>query len=503
MKFKLAYGLLLAGFIFLQCSDDNSVEPTPSSSQIQGTINFTGEWPAAAEDVRVVVGEEFPIQAFDDLTMSDKINDGGDVTYSVDVENGEYQFVGVAWKAANGEWSLASICGVHSTEADFMAPTPVTVSSENPTATGINISVNRSQSRVYTGSQIVGRVDLQGAWPDTYSSAMLISSSKDLISDTFSLLDLNMGTAIERGETGADYVIPTPSGTIRTIGVAFLDSQGRLMQDAVYFAQNNGGLEVEEQSIGEDQTVSGPDFAVKLGSITSGIQGTVSFLGNWPAEAAEVRLITATEFPPAIEELIIGEEISPTATNHKYTFYLEPDVYKVVGVVWRAAETEWDLMSICGAYFAGEDSLAPSEVTIPDADTIVKDINIVVNRSKARKVTDTYIEGKVTFNGTWPSQFTEARVIATTKFRIFPPILPTMLDLAFSDPIPAGSTEIDYKMRAFPGTFAAIGVIFLKGEEQLTIDDILYSLDVDGLNLEPFEVAENTTVSNQNFDIRF
>ena len=105
--------------------------------------------------------------------------------------------------------------------------------------------------------------------------------------------------------------------------------------------------------------------------------------------------------------------------------------------------------------------------------------------------------------GVWPEGASEARVIATTKFQIFPPILPTMLDLAFSAPIPAGSESASYAMRAFPGTFAALGVIFLKEEGEMTIDDILYSLDVGGLDLTPFDVAENTTESDKNFDIIF
>ncbi len=505
MNAKHFLGLLVVGLLLSQCGKDNGVEPTPPtpSAKIQGTVTFSGNWPQTAEEVRVVAGKEYPVKNFDDLKKSDKISDEGSATYSIDVEAGEYKFVGVAWKAQGGEWSLASICGVYSLDSDFYAPATVVVDENNASVSGIDMSVNRSNAKDYNGAQIIGSVNLQGAWPDSFASAMVISSSKDLISEPFTLLDLNMGTALDRGQTSADYVIDTPNGTNQTIGVAFLDKDGKLTQDAVYFAQNNGGLIVNEQNISANQTVNGPNFSVKLGSITSGIQGTVSFIGQWPAAAKEVRLITAKEFPPSMDELIIGEEISPSATNHKYTFYLKPDTYKVVGVVWRAEGTEWDLMSICGAYFAGEDSLAPSEVVIPNEDTIVKDINIVVNRSKARKITETYIQGNLTFNGAWPAGVTEARVIATTKFQIFPPILPTMLDLAFSDPIPAGTDQATYKMRAFPGTFAAIGVIFLKGEQQLTIDDILYSLDVDGLSLEPFTVEENAVVSGQDFNINF
>jgi hypothetical protein len=297
--------------------------------------------------------------------------------------------------------------------------------------------------------------------------------------------------------------VDTPAGTNRTIGVVFLDSDGKVTQEAVYFSQNNGGLKVQDQNVTDNQTVDGPDFNIKMGSVTSGIQGTVSFTGSWPAKAEEVRLIAATIFPPAIEELIIGEEISPDASNHKYTFYLEPAAYKLIGVAWRAEGTDWDIVSICGAYFAGEDSLAPSEVVVPDENTIVKDINIVVRRSRARKATETYIQGNVTFTGTWPTGITEARVIATTKFQIFPTILPTMLDLALSDPITPGITSTQYTLKAFPGTFAAVGVIFLKADQPLSIDDILYSLDVGGLSINPFVVPENSTVAGPNFDIKF
>ncbi|MBN1479503.1 hypothetical protein JXA70_04455 [candidate division KSB1 bacterium] len=505
MKTKALFVFLVFGILLLQCGKDKGTEPEPVS-KIEGTITFSGAWPEAAEDVRVVVGADFPIQSFDDLKMSSTLACDGTVNYSIEVENGDYKFVGVIWKPAGGVWGLASICGVYTMDSDFLTPSRVSVSAEKSVVTGINMTVDRSRTKKLTNAHVSGTISLQGAWPDSFSSAMLVTSAKDLISDPFTLLDLNMGTALERGQTSADYVIATPAGTNRTIGVAFLDKDGRLTQDAVYFAQNNGGLEVKEQTIAVNQSVTGPSFVVKLGSITSGIKGTVSFIGNWPAPAAEVRLITATVFPPAMDELIIGEEISADASNHKYVFYLKPDTYKVVGVVWRAAGTSWDLMSICGAYFAGKDSLAPSEVVLSDDNSFAENINIVVNRSKARKITETYIEGNITFQGEWPADVTEARVIATTKLVLWPPTLPTMLDLAFSDPIPVGTTATSYRMRAFPGQFVAIGVIFLKGDEQLTINDILYSNDVGALAAEEedaFEVVENAVVSGKDFTVEF
>jgi hypothetical protein len=503
MKLRFVVGLIAIGLLLIRCSsDDNPVDPE-TKYKIEGTISFSGEWPESSEEIRVVVSEEFPIKSFSNLVQSSSLDGSGSVNYSIEVEAGFYKFVGVIWKAQGGNWGLSSICGVYTNDQDFKTPEGVSLSSENNTVSGINISVDRSRAKKLSGSTITGSATLQGAWPDEFSSAMIISSKTDLISGGFDLLDLNMGTALDRGQASANYQIDTPADTNRTIAVAFLDIDGKLTEDAVYFSQNNGGLEINEQVISANETVNGPNFDVKLGSVTSAIKGTVNFIGTWPAEAEEVRLITATTYPPAIEELIIGEEISPETFSHKYTFYLEPNTYKLMGVAWRAEGTEWDIMSICGAYFAGEDSLAPSDVIIPNEDSIIENINIVVDRSKARKVTETYIQGSVTFDGTWPEEFTEARVVATTKFQIFPTELPTMLDLAFSPTIEVGSTNVDYNIKAFPGTFAAIGVIFLNEEQTLTIDDILYSLDVGGLSIEPFDVAENTTVDGPDFNIDF
>jgi hypothetical protein len=502
MRLKFILGLAAVSIFLFRCSSDSTVEP-PNVLKIEGTINFTGNWPEAAEEIRVVVAQDFPIKSFDDLILGSSLEDNGSVNYSLNLENGYYKFVGVVWKPQGGEWGLASICGVYSTDEDFKTPEGVSLNNDNPIVPGIDISVNRMEGRKLTGSQIIGTVNLQGAWPDEYSSAMVVSSKKDMISEQFNLLDLNMGTALERGQSSANYTIETPADTNRTICLAFLDINGRLTEESVYFSQNNGGLEINERHISANETVNGPDFDMKLGSVTSAVKGTISFIGTWPANAEEVRLITATTYPPAIDELIIGEEISADVSTHKYTFYLEPNTYKLMGVAWRAEGTEWDIMSICGAYFAGEDSLAPSDVIIPNENSIIEDINIVVDRSKARKVSDTYIQGNIQFNGSWPSEFTEARVVATTKFQIFPTQLPTMLDLAFSLPIEVGLTSVDYNIKAFPGTFAAIGVIFLREDQTLTIEDILYSLDVGGLSIEPLDVPEDTTVDGPDFIIEF
>ena len=501
MKLRFAISLLAAVLLLYSCKDD-PVEPDVIF-KIEGTITLSGQWPEEPADIRVVAAEDFPIKSFDDLIQSSSLQDNGSISYSLELEQEYYEFIGVIWKPENGDWGLASICGVYTEDPDFYTPKGVSFDSFNKTLSGIDISIDRSRGKILNGTTISGTVNLEGAWPDEYASAMIISSEKNIAFEKFDLYDLNMGTALDRGATSANYQIDIPPGTNRTIAIAFLDINGMLTQSAVSFAQTNGAMEINEQLISENQAIDGPDFNVKFGGLTSAITGKINFIGSWPAETEEIRLITATTYPPSIDELIIGEEISPDVASHNYAFYLEPNTYKLMGVAWRAAGTEWDIMSICGAYFTGEDSLTPTDVIIPDENSIVENINIVVNRSRARKVTETYIQGKVLFNGTWPEDFTEARIVATTRFNIYPTELPTMLDLAFSPTIEVGSTSYDYYIKAFPGTFAAIGVVFLNEQQTLTIDDILYSLDIGGLSIDPFVLTENTTTDGPDFTIQF
>lgn len=134
---------------------------------------------------------------------------------------------------------------------------------------------------------------------------------------------------------------------------------------------------------------------------------------------------------------------------------------------------------------------------------MVQDINIQVNRSKARVITDTRITGSITFDGPWPQDVTEMRVIATTKFSLFPVELPSLFDLSFSESLPVGADSMNYVIKAFPATYVATGVIFFREGQTLSIDDILYSAGVNGLALTEYTVERDSTLAGPDFDIHF
>jgi hypothetical protein len=494
--------LLTAPLFLIRCSSDNGVESQKSG--MQGVITFTGQWPADAEEVRIITSKKFPPVSLSDLKAGESIpTDASSYSYTQYVDPGTYHIVGVIWREKGAAWDFSSICGVYFAGGDSLLPGEVIVKSKSSITPDINITVNRSKARRLTNSKITGTMAFQGVWPDSIVNAMVVASSKDPLTQNISLLDLCFGTTIDRDSKNADYTINVMSGMYAAVGVLFFKKSGTMSMDDLYYSQNVGGMAIVDLQVGANQTVAGPDFTIKMGDVTSRITGTLSFRGTWPAAPAEVRLVTTTKFPPTLEDMIIGDAVPSDVEIYNYSMKLRADTYTLVGVIWRAESTNWDLLSICGVYFAGGDTLAPGKVVIATDTSTVKDVNIKINRSKARKITDTKIVGTITFKGTWPNEFIQARVIASTKFKLFPTELPSLLDLGFSDVITPGVASVDYVIKAFPAKFAATGVIFFKANQTLSINDILYSAQVGALDLTEYTVTENATVAGPNFEVQF
>ena len=502
---KTFFFFIVVALLFVSCGKDSGVEPQPQqNTAIKGMVQFSGQWPAPAAEVRLFTSQVFPPTNINQLTLGEQLpTDQASYSFSYPLEAGVYKIIGVIWKPVGGTWELSGICGIYFEGAATLIPSTVTLTAEKPVVENVQINVNRANARKNASAKISGTVTIDGEWPANFGSAVVAASLRDPLTATLSLLDLIPGSVIPKGNKSFDYSLNVPAGLYKAVGVLFINADGSISSDALYFAQNVGGVFIGDIPAADNQTVAGPNFTIRLANVQSGVKGTVFFKGTWPAPVEEVRLIAAKTFPPDLSDLIIGPQVSADGDFRDFNFPLLPDTYKLVGVAWRAKGTNWDLISICGAYFAGTDSLAPGELKIESGTTVLEGVKITVDRSKARKVSDTKVVGKVEFKGEWPADITDARVLITTRFQIFPTQLPTMLDLGFSETIPRGTKNFDYLIKAFPGTFVATGVIFFKEGQPLTITDILYSLQVGGLDLNPYTVAENTTVNGPNFTIQF
>ncbi|OQX87279.1 hypothetical protein B6D60_04185, partial [candidate division KSB1 bacterium 4484_87] len=163
----------------------------------------------------------------------------------------------------------------------------------------------------------------------------------------------------------------------------------------------------------------------------------------------------------------------------------------------RETNSTWAITSICGLYYAGTDSLTPGEIVLESDTSVARNINIFVNRAQAHRVTNSKIIGSIKFEGAWPNSVLDVRVIATTKFSLFPVQFPTLLDISFSNGIPAGSDSAQYVIDAFPAHYVATAVLLFKANDSFSLNSII------ALDQTPYTVSEDSTVVGPDFLIKF
>ncbi len=219
-----------------------------------------------------------------------------------------------------------------------------------------------------------------------------------------------------------------------------------------------------------------------LEPIRSGISGTIKYIGKWPQNTAEVRIIAATKFPPSdLNDLIIGDILPIGGDSTIYTFYLSPGDY-YLGLVWRERDASWGIQSIFGIYTTPGNALSPAAISIPDEKSIVTGKDIVADFAYAKKASSSSISGKISFIGNWPEQSENFMVIAATKF---PPT--SLLDMAFTGLQPAYVDSINYSISAAPATYHVVGVVIKKVNQSWALENLV------GLLLKDIIVPTDTS----------
>ncbi|MCU0644047.1 MAG: hypothetical protein MUC94_07265 [bacterium] len=215
--------------------------------------------------------------------------------------------------------------------------------------------------------------------------------------------------------------------------------------------------------------------------IRSGISGTIHYVGDWPQNTAEVRIVAATKFPPTdLNDLIIGDILATGGDSAAYTFYLDPGEY-YLGLVWRKRNAAWGIQSIFGIYLEQGNPFSPGLIAVPDQKTIINGKDITADFAHAKRATTSSISGTVKFNGNWPQNVENFMVIASTQF---PP--QSLLDFAFSSLLPANVDSTNFSISAAPDTYRAIGVVIKIVDKPWALDNIV------GILLKPgsFELQE-------------
>jgi hypothetical protein len=212
----------------------------------------------------------------------------------------------------------------------------------------------------------------------------------------------------------------------------------------------------------------GCDVDQGLEPTQSGFSGTVYFTHAWPEETDQVLVVASKVFPPAsLEDLVLGEPLPLNVDSVRYTLYTNPLQFSAVGVVWKQKNQPWDVTNIIGIHFKGNDRFSPSLVEIPDRRSMITDIDVQADLSRAKFAVSSQIRGSISVTGEWPSTAESVLIIASQN------VLPTgLLDIQFSQPIEAGFDSTNYTFTVQPGTYRLIAVLLLQSDTPLGVESI-------------------------------
>ncbi|MBN2356671.1 hypothetical protein JXO59_11210, partial [candidate division KSB1 bacterium] len=190
----------------------------------------------------------------------------------------------------------------------------------------------------------------------------------------------------------------------------------------------------------------------------------------------------------------LGEALPIFQDTVDYVFYLSPTSLQAVGVVWKQQGQEWDPTNIIGLFFPTSNHLSPGKVEIPDRETMLENIDMEADLSKAKRKVDSTIEGKLRVQGTWPENAQSVVMVASTA-----PFLPTsLLDLSFALPMQPGFDSTYYHINVQPGTYHLIAALLIKEGESIGLN----SMAGNYFSLNGIKVLTDTThVRNINITV--
>ncbi len=196
-----------------------------------------------------------------------------------------------------------------------------------------------------------------------------------------------------------------------------------------------------------------------LEPIRSKIGGWVSFSGEKnPDLTDEVRVATIRQFPPKeinellFSEIILRNEDRLPVEPRPWEIYVSPGSYEIVAVIWKANNQSWNISDVIGIYggtIVGDQVIPPfpfKPIVIPESGAVIDTINIETNLNKVNR--DASIEGKISFEGTWPSN---TGVVAIGAFLEVPAqgnILDYLLkNVALDYSVPTRVAQAEYRLR--------------------------------------------------------
>ncbi len=124
----------------------------------------------------------------------------------------------------------------------------------------------------------------------------------------------------------------------------------------------------------------GPTGLSEADTLT-GFSGTVSFVGGWPDDSKECRLVIYRDYPRTVIDVMNPanwDSIPLFVDSFDYFMPMEPDSYEIVFVAFLTEGGMWGLNSVAGVYYEQSDSSWPAGVLVKEGE-ITEGIDILVD----------------------------------------------------------------------------------------------------------------------------
>lgn len=193
--------------------------------------------------------------------------------------------------------------------------------------------------------------------------------------------------------------------------------------------------------------------------VRHGIKGTIIFKGAWPENVAEARLVVSKDFPPdpsaSADDFIFSDPIQIGTDSLSYGLSLQPEIYKIIAIIFREENQGWDIANILSVYsqFSGVlGFLFPDSVAIDSDSTIVEGVDLAVDFTLGS------ISGTVSFVGEWP---VPAPITGLAVFERQPQLSNPLALLSVKGVtiVPANVSTASYRVRVPAGSYEAIDVL--------------------------------------------
>ncbi len=212
----------LLSLLILRCELDPT-EPglEPVVSGFSGTIRFKGTWPPSTDQVIVAAALKFPPAAITDVILGEALPTFQDsVNYVFYLPPTSLQAVGVVWKQQGQEWDPTNIIGYYFPTSNHLSPGKVEIPDRKTMLRKIDIEADLSKAKRKVESTIEGMLRVQGKWPATAQSVVMVASTAAFFPT--SLLDLQFGMPIAPGFDSTYYRINVQPGTYRLIAALLI-----------------------------------------------------------------------------------------------------------------------------------------------------------------------------------------------------------------------------------------------------------------------------------------